>query len=148
MPPVPHHTTTIPRHPPGKNNVFVTIQFPNTQASSKILPFAYADNVVVFLNTCDGFLGFGSAIADHEFASTGKVNEPKSIAIFPNPKGKVTDPMHWHSLIPYPTLPNDQERVELGLPFRPDGNIPQIHLRKIVNAARVRSLQWRNSRPQ
>ena len=129
----------------SKTNACTKISLPQTKKTINFPPYAFADNLTSSANSEEAYIATDSALKDHENASGGTINIPKSVAFFPNLCGRNIDPNHWHSRIPYPTHPNDQERVELGCPFRPDGKPPVKFLFELLQKIRSTAAHWFNA---
>jgi hypothetical protein len=123
----------------------VNISLPLTQGSVSLSAFSFADNLIVPIDTNIALTKIFSALADHASASHSKINETRSASIFPNRQGVQINPNHWHTRIPYSRHPNNEERVELGCPFRPDGQIPRTYLVKLLHMTRLSAMSWYDS---
>jgi hypothetical protein len=103
---------------------------------------AFADNLTLITDEEESYNELMRLVADYQKASNGKVNQDKSGAVFPAPKGRRHKTGHWHNSITYKEIPNDEEWVELGCPLRPDGQVPVINLQKFLNTIRWRTIPW------
>jgi len=128
-----------------KKGVCIKVHSPLLDESATIWPMSYADNLTIPLDSEKKLDSLSNVLMDYEAASNGKVNEMKSLALFPGPSGKVESRGHWHHDISYPTHPSNEEFVELGCPFRLDEEIPTKYLIKILNSARGTAMQWSRS---
>lgn len=125
--------------------VKATIIFPRLQTVTHVPSMAYADDLMVPLDTGVGLYNLFVSLDDYEAASHGKINQQKSATIFPNPEGKKQNPEHWHPLIDFPQISNQEEYVHLGCPLRADGQCPEKFLNKILNIMTLRTFDWRTS---
>lgn len=128
-----------------ENKIQTQFYLPHTGCSVLIPSLAYADNLVVPVADIEFFTEFTSAITDHELASHAQISEPKSSAFFLGTRGRQSGPEHWHTLIPYSTTSNNQERVELSCPFRPNGDIPIEYLNHLLVSIKIAAAQWHQS---
>jgi exonuclease III len=130
----------------SKPEIRTDLTLPLTKSIVSFVALAFADNIVFPVASGQALNNALEALADYEATSGGKINRGKTVAIFPNPEGKTNDHTHWHSQIPYATHTSREEKVELGCPFRPDGQIPAMFLYRLLNTIRGIASDWYKSK--
>lgn len=111
----------------------------DTSQTTKISSLAFADDVLIIVQSCTDICCFEWALELYELASNARLNKDKSQAFaFHPPTMDASSPIHgavWDTDIPFPILGQDQSKIKhLGYLIRLDGSMPDESIAKALQA--------------